>query len=93
MVTRINAFINGLNAAPDLLPDWAVGEGGVRIGTLDPLTLGQIDNPFARSAEAAGAAAADAFSAARSQTYLEPLDLGLRAMAEDARARADAASA
>ncbi|OJF92794.1 phage tail tape measure C-terminal domain-containing protein [Pararhizobium antarcticum] len=89
VVTRINTFINGLNAALDLLPDWAVGEGGVRIGTLDPLTLGRIDNPLAGSAEAAGAAAADAFSAAPSRTYLEPPDLGLGAMADDARARAD----
>jgi len=89
VVTRINTFINGLNAALDLLPDWAVGEGGVRIGTLDPLTLGRIDNPFAGSAEAAGAAATDAFSAALSRTYLEPPDLGLGAMADDARARAD----
>jgi hypothetical protein len=89
VVTRINTFINGLNAALDLLPDWAVGEGGVRIGTLDPLTLGRIDNPFAGSAEAAGAAAADAFSAALSRTYLEPPDLGLGTMADDARARAD----
>ncbi len=32
---------------------------------------------------------ADAFSAALSRTYLEPPDLGLGAMADDARARAD----
>jgi hypothetical protein len=89
VVTRINGFINGLNAALDLLPDWAVGEGGVRIGTLDPLTLGRIDNPFEGSAAAAGTAAAEAFSAALSQTYLAPPDLGLGAMAADARARAD----
>ena len=89
VVARINRFITALNGALDLLPDWAVGEGGVRIGTLDPLTLGRIDNPFAGSAEAAGTAAADAFSAALSRTYLEPPDLGLGAMAEDARARAD----
>ena len=89
VVARINRFITGLNAALELLPDWAVGEGGVRIGTLDPLTLGRIDNPFAGSAEAAGGAAADAFSAALSRTYLQPPDLGLAEMAEDARARAD----
>jgi hypothetical protein len=89
VVTRINNFINGLNAALDLLPDWAVGEGGVRIGTLDPVELARIGNPFEGAATAAGAAAADAFSAALSQTYLEPPDLGLGAMAEDARARAD----
>jgi hypothetical protein len=89
VVTRINSFINGLNAALALLPEWATGEGGVRIGTLDPLGLSRIGNPFEGVAEAAGAAAADAFSAALSRTYLEPPDLGLGAMAEDAQARAD----
>jgi hypothetical protein len=89
VVARINGFITGLNEALDLLPDWAVGEGGVRIGTLDPLALGRIDNPFAGAAEAAGDAAADAFSAALSRTYIQPPDLGLGAMTEDARARAD----
>lgn len=89
VVTRINNFINGLNAALELLPDWAVGEGGVRIGTLDPVELARIGNPFEGAATAAGAAAADAFSAALSRTYLEPPDLGLGAMADDARGRAD----
>jgi len=89
VVTRINNFINGLNAALDLLPDWAVGEGGVRIGTLDRVELARIGNPFEGAATAAGAAAADAFSAALSRTYLEPPDLGLGAMADDARGRAD----
>lgn len=89
VVTRINNFINGLNAALALLPDWAVGEGGVRIGTLDPVELARIGNPFEGAATAAGAAAADAFSAALSQTYLEPPNLGLGAMADDARGRAD----
>ncbi len=89
VVTRINNFINGLNAALDLLPDWAVGEGGVRIGTLDPVELARIGNPFEGAATAAGASAADAFSAALSRTYLEPPDLGLGAMANDARVRAD----
>ena len=89
VVTRINSFINGLNAALALLPEWATGEGGVRIGTLDPVELGRIGNPFEGAATAAGAAATDAFSAALSRTYLEPPDLGLGAMADDARARAD----
>ena len=90
VVTRINNFINGLNAALDLLPDWAVGEGGVRIGTLDLVALGRIDNPFAGSAAAAGTAAAEAFSAAMAQTYVTTPDLGLTGMAEEATARADA---
>jgi hypothetical protein len=89
VVTRINSFIETLNAALALLPEWATGEGGVRIGILDPVELGRIGNPFEGAATAAGAAAADAFSAALSRTYLEPPDLGLGAMAEDARARAD----
>ena len=90
VVTRINNFINGLNAALDLLPDWAVGEGGVWIGTLDPVALGQIDNPFAGSAAATGTAAAEAFSAAMAQTYVTTPDLGLTGMADEATARAEA---
>ncbi|MGX0879434.1 hypothetical protein ACSSV4_004143 [Roseovarius sp. MBR-154] len=89
VVTRINRFINGLNAALALLPEWATGEGGVRIGTLDPVGLGRIGNPFEGAATAAGTAAADAFSAALSRSFLDPPDLGLGAMAEDARTRAD----
>jgi hypothetical protein len=89
VVTRINGFINGLNAALALLPEWATGEGGVRIGALDPVELGRIGNPFEGAAMTAGTAAADAFSAALSQTYFEPPDLGLGAMAEDARGRAN----
>lgn len=87
VVTRINTFISGLNAALDLLPDWATGEGGIQIGTLDPVTLGRVDNPFAGAATAAGAAAADAFRAAMGKTYLETPDLGLGTMASDARDR------
>jgi len=89
VVTRINRFIEGLNAALALLPEWATGEGGVRIGTLDPVGLARIGNPFEGAATAAGAAAADAFSAALSRSYLEPPDLGLGSMADEARARAD----
>lgn len=93
VVTRINSFIETLNAALALLTEWATGEGGVRIGILDPVELGRIVNPFEGAATAAGAAAgaavADAFSAALSRTYLEPPDLGLGVMADDARARAD----
>ena len=88
VVTRINTFISGLNAALDLLPDWATGEGGIQIGTLDPVTLGRVDNPFAGAATAVGAAAADAFKAAMGKTYLETPDLGLGALASDARDRA-----
>jgi hypothetical protein len=90
VVTRINTFISGLNAALALLPDWATGEGGIQIGTLDPVNLGRVDNPFSGAATAAGAAAADAFKAAMGKTYLETPDLGLGAMASDARDRAAA---
>ncbi|WP_444453253.1 phage tail tape measure C-terminal domain-containing protein [Rhodobacter capsulatus] len=90
VVTRINRFITALNAALDLLPDWAVGEGGVKIGTLDPVELGRIGNPFEGAASAAGTAAADAFSAALARSYIEPPDLGFGAMADEARSRAEA---
>ena len=90
VVTRINTFISGLNAALALLPDWATGEGGIQIGTLDPVTLGRVGNPFEGAATSAGAAAADAFKAAMGKTYLETPDLGLGTMASDARDRAAA---
>jgi hypothetical protein len=88
VVTRINNFINGLNAALALLPEWATGEGGVRIGTLDPVELARIGNPFEGAATAAGTAAAEAFSNALASTYLTAPDLGLGVMADDARATA-----
>jgi len=88
VVTRINRFIEGLNGALALLPDWATGEGGIRIGTLDALELGRIGNPFEGAATAAGTAAADAFATALAGSYLQVPDLGLGAMAEDARVTA-----
>ena len=90
VVTRINTFISGLNAALEMLPDWATGEGGIQIGTLDAVTLGRVGNPFEGAATAAGAAAADAFKTAMENTYLETPDLGLGTMASDARDRAAA---
>ncbi len=89
VVARINSFIEALNAALALLPEWATGEGGVRIGTLDPVELGRIGNPFEGAATAAGTAAADAFTAAMGKTYVTVPDTGLGAMAEAARGRAD----
>jgi hypothetical protein len=88
VVSRINNFIEALNAALALLPEWATGEGGVRIGTLAQVELGRIGNPFEGAAMAAGTAAADTFSAALSRTYLEPPDFGLGAAADEARERA-----
>ena len=88
VVGRINRFIEGLNSALALLPDWAVGEGGARIGTLDPVDLGGIANPYAGAAAATGTAAADAFRAAMRRTYVEAPDL-FGGMADAARGRAD----
>jgi hypothetical protein len=87
VVTRINGFIEGLNAALALLPDWATGEAGLKIGTLEAVDLGGITNPFEGAASAAGTAAADAFRAAMSTTYIEAPDL-FGGMAEAARGRA-----
>ena len=92
VVTRINTFISGLNAALALLPDWATGEGGIQIGTLEQVTLGRVGNPFEGAATAAGAAAASAFQAAMGKTYLETPDLGLGTMASDAKSKAAAYS-
>jgi hypothetical protein len=89
VVSRINGFIEALNAALALLPEWATGEGGVRIGTLYPVALGRIGNPFEGAATAAGTAAADAFTAAMGRTYVTAPDTGLGAMADAARGRAD----
>ena len=87
VVTRINSFIEGLNAALALLPDWATGEGGLKIGTLEAVDLGGIANPFEGAASAAGTAAADAFRTAMGTTYIEAPDL-FGGMAEAARGRA-----
>jgi hypothetical protein len=87
VVTRINSFIEGLNAALALLPDWATGEAGLKIGTLEAVDLGGVANPFEGAASAAGTAAADAFRAAMGTTYIEaPVLFG--GMAEAARGRA-----
>jgi hypothetical protein len=88
VVGRINRFIEGLNSALSLLPDWAVGEGGARIGTLDPVDLGGIANPYVGAAAATGTAAADAFRAAMGRSYVEAPNL-FGGMAEAARGRAD----
>lgn len=87
VVMRINGFIEGLNAALALLPDWATGEAGLKIGTLEAVDLGGITNPFEGAASAAGTAAADAFHAAMGKTYIEAPDL-FGGMAEAARGRA-----
>ncbi len=87
VVTRINSFIEGLNAALALLPDWATGEGGIQIGTLEAVDLGGIANPYEGAAADAGTAAAEAFKAAMAMTYVDVPDL-FGGMAEAARSRA-----
>ena len=61
VVTRINGFIGGTEWRLDL--PRAPSERGVRIGTLDPVALGEIDNRF-EGAAAATTAAQAAFAAA-----------------------------
>ena len=87
VVTRINLFIGGINAALAMLPEWAVGEGGAQIGTLDPLSIGRITNPFEGGMRDAGTAAAEAFSDAFGRTYVEAPDL-FGDLADQADARA-----
>ncbi len=89
VVTRINNFISGLNAALAMLPDWATGGDGIQIGTVNLVALGRVGNPFEGAATAAGAAAADAFNAAMGKTYLETPDVQ-GAIGRDARDRAAA---
>ena len=69
VVARINSFIETLNVALALLPEWATGEGGVRIGTLDAADLSRIDGPFEGAATAPGIATTDAFSAALARPW------------------------
>ncbi len=89
VVTRINTFIEGLNAALALLPEWATGEGGISIGSLQAVNLGGIDNPFQGAAAEAGAAAGKAFNDALGKTYVEPPKL-FGGMAAEARSRSGA---
>jgi hypothetical protein len=89
VVTRINSFIEGLNAALALLPEWATGEGGIRIGSLQEVNLGGITNPFQGAATEAGAAAGKAFSDAMGKTYVDAPNL-FGGMAADARSRSGA---
>jgi hypothetical protein len=88
VVTRINSFIEGLNAALALLPDWATGEGGISIGTLEAVDFGGVANPYEGAAADAGTAAAEAFKAAMAKTYVDVPDL-FGGMADAARGRAD----
>jgi hypothetical protein len=89
VVSRINGFIGGLNAALDLLPDWATGGEPLAIGLLDPVALGRIENQFAGAAARAGQAAKEAFRAAFDDNAIEVPDLGLEDFARAARQTAE----
>ncbi|SLN74610.1 phage tail tape measure C-terminal domain-containing protein [Roseisalinus antarcticus] len=88
VITRINSFITALNAALELLPGWATGEGGLSIGTLGPVDLPGVTNPFTGAAAEAGTAAGDAFRAAAGVEYLGRTDR-FSGMADAARGRSD----
>lgn len=90
VVTKINDFINGLNSALSMLPEWAGGGGALAIGTLTSVNLGEVANPYAGGATAASGAATAAFNAAMSQTYVTAPDTGLAAMGAAADDRAAA---
>ncbi|WP_163026047.1 hypothetical protein [Chachezhania antarctica] len=94
VVKRINDFIEGINGALALLPEWATG-GNVSIGLVPDVTLKGVANPFAGAAEKAGAAAADAFrSGFETDTFDAPDTSGLDGVAQSARdAAADASLA
>jgi lambda family phage tail tape measure protein len=89
VVSRINGFIGGLNAALDLLPDWATGGEPLAIGLLDPVALGRIENQFAGAAARAGEAAKEAFRAAFDDNAISVPDLGLEDFARAARQTAE----
>ena len=89
VIGRVNRFIAGINKMLAALPAWAVGDGGLRIGALDDVSLGDLENRFAGAARDAGGRAAEAFTQAFERDYQIP-DLGLGAYAEEARATQDA---
>jgi hypothetical protein len=85
VIGRVNRFIAGINTVLAALPAWAVGEDGLRIGALDDVSLGGLENRFAGVARDAGGRAAEAFTQAFEKDYRIP-DLGLGAYADEARA-------
>lgn len=87
---RINGFIEGINSALALLPEWATGEGGISIGVVPQVKLGRITNEFEGAATAAAGDAQAAFDAAFKDNPFQAPDLGLTQMATDARAAAAA---
>ncbi|MBK5911469.1 phage tail tape-measure protein [Rhodothalassium salexigens] len=86
-VAAINGLIAGANAALS-----EIGLGAA-MGLLATVDLGRIESRFAKAASRAGEAAQTAFAAAFEAQRLAPPDLGLSALAEEARAAAAAARA
>jgi len=74
VIARINKLNEAVNGALSLLPEWATGEGGIRINAIADISLGRIENP-----EASGALkdAAAAYAAAFENQAFEVPDLGL----------------
>jgi len=89
VIGRVNRFIAGINTVLAALPAWAVGDGGLRIGALDNVSLGGFEARFAGAARDAGGRAAEAFTRGFERDYRIP-DLGLGAYADEARATQDA---
>ncbi len=90
IIARINRFIATINAVILKLPDWARG-GSTGLAPLADVSLGDIANPLAGSAAAAGTAAADAFRRAFAEDPLSVPDLGLDRVAAEAARAGDAA--
>jgi hypothetical protein len=75
VVQRVNYLISGLNSALSMLPDWAVGEGGIKMNPVVEIDLPDLTNKFSGAATAVGDAASKAFKDAMSQTYFETPDM------------------
>lgn len=52
VAARINGFIATMNSALSYLPEWATGEGGLKIGEVGTVDLGNIANPYEGAGEA-----------------------------------------
>ena len=65
VVQRINKFVEMLNSALSNLPEWAVGKGGIQIGTLSDVSFGRISNPYAGGRDAVAGVVDDIMAAAR----------------------------
>lgn len=90
VIARINVFINGINSALAALPEWATGEGGLKIGVVADVDLGRLKNEYEGAAVETAQAAAAAFKGAFDENTFDVPDLGLKAWAEGAQADLDA---